>query len=59
MQAKMDNLEPHDSAISKITTGARQTVISFEPAYLRKSTARPGIDPRTGWPHEVVEHFPG
>ncbi|MBN9522894.1 hypothetical protein J0H58_30995 [bacterium] len=50
-------IELHDSAISAVFESGSTVVVRLSPAYVHRSTGRPGIDPGTGWVQEVELRF--
>ncbi len=53
-------IELHDSEVAEITVkGDAEVVISFSPAYIHRSTGRPGVDAGTGWIQKAELKFTG
>ncbi len=46
-------IELHDSTVAAISREGSAIEVRFEPAYVHKSTGRPGIDPGTGWTQDA------
>jgi hypothetical protein len=46
-------IELHDSTLGALTLSDGDAVLSLRPAYVHKSTGRPGIDVGTGWMQDV------
>jgi hypothetical protein len=42
-------LEIHDSELSSIATGHDRVTVRLDPAYVHRSTGRPGYDAGSGW----------
>ncbi|MDG3004808.1 hypothetical protein [Paludisphaera mucosa] len=46
-------VELHDSTLAGMTHDGRDLVLRLSPAYVHRSTGRPGVDPGSGWLQDV------
>jgi hypothetical protein len=46
-------IELHDSVLAALILRDRDAVLSLKPAYIHRSSGRPGIDPGTGWTQDL------
>src|SRR4051812_42195582 len=48
------SIELHDSKLAAVSFRSGEAVVSFSPAYIHRSTGRPGIDAGTVWVQPVT-----